>query len=163
MATGIDTGALRRDLRVSDLPTDESWPHHEVIDGGLYVTPSAGRAHQLRVADLVETLRTRVPAGLRVVTSPNLVVSDDTLVIPDVAVVAAGEGGGLGWDPSEVFLVVEVLSPSTRRRDLTLKRDLYAQLGFPYWVIDPELGHMRTFLPANAPDWARTTEEGYLP
>jgi Uma2 family endonuclease len=35
-------------------------------------------------------------------------------------------------------LIVEVLSPSTRSRDLTTKMDLYAQSGvLEYWVVDP--------------------------
>jgi Uma2 family endonuclease len=36
-------------------------------------------------------------------------------------------------------LVVEILSPGTRRRDLTTKRELYAQSGVPeYWTVDPD-------------------------
>jgi hypothetical protein len=35
--------------------------------------------------------------------------------------------------------VVEILSPSTARRDRTVKRELYARMGVPhYWLIDPE-------------------------
>ena len=36
-------------------------------------------------------------------------------------------------------LVVEVLSPSTRQRDLELKRSRYAHFGMEeYWLVDPE-------------------------
>lgn len=36
-------------------------------------------------------------------------------------------------------LVVEILSPRTRRRDLTTKRDLYARFGVQeYWIVDPD-------------------------
>ena len=36
-------------------------------------------------------------------------------------------------------LVVEVLSPDDRRRDLETKRDEYAQAAIPeYWIVDPE-------------------------
>ena len=35
-------------------------------------------------------------------------------------------------------LIVEVLSPSTRRRDQSVKLDVYEQAGVPeYWIIDP--------------------------
>ena len=36
-------------------------------------------------------------------------------------------------------LVVEVLSPSTRRKDMTLKLSKYAEAGVQeYWIIDPK-------------------------
>jgi Uma2 family endonuclease len=35
-------------------------------------------------------------------------------------------------------LVVEILSPSTRRADRTVKAGLYARYGVPwYWIVDP--------------------------
>jgi Uma2 family endonuclease len=38
------------------------------------------------------------------------------------------------------LLVVEVLSPSTRATDLTLKRHVFEQAGVPaYWLLDPEV------------------------
>jgi len=37
-------------------------------------------------------------------------------------------------------LVVEILSPSTRKRDEQIKRRLYARFGVrEYWVVDPVL------------------------
>ncbi|MGI8535822.1 MAG: Uma2 family endonuclease [Mycobacteriales bacterium] len=37
------------------------------------------------------------------------------------------------------LLAVEVLSPSTRATDLTLKRHVFEQAGVPsYWLLDPE-------------------------
>ncbi len=41
-------------------------------------------------------------------------------------------------------LVVEVLSPSTQRIDLTRKQALYASFGVPeYWIIDPDAKPVR--------------------
>ncbi len=38
-------------------------------------------------------------------------------------------------------LCVEILSPSTRRRDLAQKRDIYARFGVrEYWLVDPDAG-----------------------
>lgn len=43
-------------------------------------------------------------------------------------------------------LAVEVLSPSTARVDLTLKRDPYREAGVPsYWVVDPDLLRLRAW------------------
>lgn len=43
-------------------------------------------------------------------------------------------------------LVVEILSPSTRKRDLTEKKDVYARNGVDeYWIIDPGARSMTIF------------------
>ena len=43
-------------------------------------------------------------------------------------------------------LVVEIGSPSTRRRDETIKRRLYERFGVSeYWVIDPEIETIKVF------------------
>ena len=49
----------------------------------------------------------------------------------------------IGRDATTVYvrpdLVVEISSPATRRRDLTLKRDLYERFGVTqYWFVDLE-------------------------
>jgi len=48
---------------------------------------------------------------------------------------------GSDWDTAPVpILVVEVLAPSTRRRDHEYKRPFYLdEIGVPeYWIVDPE-------------------------
>ncbi|MEL7363945.1 MAG: Uma2 family endonuclease [Bacteroidota bacterium] len=54
-------------------------------------------------------------------------------------------------------LVVEVVSPSSRRRDEQTKRHLYAQHGVPeYWVVDPDAGTVQVFrLDASGRRYAR--------
>jgi len=43
-------------------------------------------------------------------------------------------------------LVIEVGSPSTRKRDETIKRRLYEKNGVSeYWVVDPELDVVRVY------------------
>ena len=43
-----------------------------------------------------------------------------------------------GW--IAVILIVEILSPSTRRRDQVKKRSLYLNAGVvEHWMVDPEL------------------------
>jgi len=72
--------------------------------------------------------------GLRVYAGLNVVWGTDTLVIPDIGV---GENAkGLSLRPEQLALVVEVTSPSTRRRDLTAKRDLYRDWEVPMIIVD---------------------------
>ncbi len=45
-----------------------------------------------------------------------------------------------------LLLAVEVLSPSTRAKDLLLKRGLYEQAGVAsYWVVDPDEPSLRAW------------------
>ncbi|MCF8464739.1 MAG: Uma2 family endonuclease [Flavobacteriales bacterium] len=65
-------------------------------------------------------------------------ISDNTVVQPDLFVACFPflDKKFIDMAPS---LVIEVLSPSTRTKDLTVKRDLYLDQGVKYYVImDPE-------------------------
>ncbi len=69
------------------------------------------------------------------------VLSPWDVVEPDLLFVAADQLDIL-TEPNvqgAPALVVEVLSPSTRRRDLGIKRQLYDRGGVrEYWVVDPK-------------------------
>ncbi|GAB3216262.1 Uma2 family endonuclease [Kineococcus gypseus] len=130
-------------LRVEDLPQDEGGPRMELVDGSLHVTPLGDLRHQRLVALLAHRLTDLAPLEWVVLPGANLLrrAATDRLLIPDVVVVAeeAVAEGGVYADPSDVLLVVEVESPSTRSVDRLLKRELYAQWKVPhYWVVDPE-------------------------
>src|SRR6185503_20053674 len=114
----------------------------ELIDGSLYVTPGADTDHQLLVADVYDHLFARLPrdSGLRVLPGVNVVFDNSTLVVPDIAVIDPRERSRLGIHPKAVVLVVEVTSPSTRRRDLTIKRDLYVEWEVPLILVDRRQG-----------------------
>ena len=62
-------------------------------------------------------------------------------MIPDIIFIARERTHVVGTKAVDAppDLVIEILSPGTRRRDLTVKRDLYAQFGVrEYWIVDPE-------------------------
>jgi Uma2 family endonuclease len=124
-------------LTIADLPEDGRL-RHELIDGSMIVTPSPDLQHQALVMEYVAALRAVTPADLTVLASVNVIESDVTLVIPDVAIVdiQGATADGLGVTPGAVRLIVEVTSPSTRRHDLKTKRDLYESWAVPYIVVD---------------------------
>jgi Uma2 family endonuclease len=112
---------------------------HDLIDGELFVAPSPNYLHQLVAQRLLLALLPAAPPTLQVVGLPlNLFIDEHTVLQPDLTVVRSNRDYGLVIDPSDVLLVVEVLSPSTRRIDLQRKRAVYEAAGIPsYWIIDP--------------------------
>jgi len=126
--------ASRGPVCVSDLPDDTEGARYELIDGSLYVTPSADVPHQMLCFDLGQVLAPRVPRGLRVAPGVNVIVGEQTLVTPDVAVIDPDEltHRDLGVSPAGLELVIEVTSASTCRRDLSIKRELYLEWKVPY-------------------------------
>jgi Uma2 family endonuclease len=112
---------------------------YELIDGVLIVSPGPQLPHQDMVGNLYLLLRAGCPRHLKVVLAPFAVaLADDTEVQPDL-LVAERDRFALKELPGPPLLAVEVLSPSTRRIDLLLKRDRLQTAGVPsYWLVDPE-------------------------
>ncbi|HEX6420376.1 MAG TPA: Uma2 family endonuclease [Acidimicrobiales bacterium] len=112
---------------------------YELVDGELLVTPSPNRAHQRAVTRLTMLLGAAAPGHLEVIVGPvDWYVRSTTCFVPDLVVV----GRDARPDPQRVLdppvLAAEVLSPSTRHRDLGLKLRAYEDAGLAwYWVVDP--------------------------
>ena len=121
---------------LDDLPDDGL--QYELADGLLLVTPSPRPRHQRMSVRLTVALAAACPEHLEVFAAPfDFRPSRVTSLQPDLMVVRRVDvdDEGLTGTP---LLVVEILSPSTRAKDLVLKRALYAEAGVPaYWVLDP--------------------------
>jgi Uma2 family endonuclease len=65
------------------------------------------------------------------------------------------------WDDAPTpILVVELLSPHTRRRDREDKRDYYLNAGVDeYWIVDPDRDEITTIHPKRRDVSATTTLE----
>lgn len=125
---------------------------HELIDGEHYVTPSPNAKHQTIVLALGSALRAHVrPRELgRVFIAPfDVVFSDLDVVEPDLLFVSKTRQADVltaRHVRGAPDLVVEIGSPSTRKRDETIKRRLYERFGVSeYWVIDPELDEIKVY------------------
>ena len=125
---------------------------HELIDGEHYVTPSPNTKHQQVVLKLGARILgwvERTSAGKVFIAPFDVVFTRFDAVQPDV-IYMSSECAAQVLTSANVQgvpeLVVEVGSPSTRRRDDTLKRTLYEDAGVSeYWVADPELDVVRVY------------------
>ena len=137
---------------------------HELIDGEHYVTPSPDTRHQQISGDLFALIWTYLeahPVG-RVFHAPfDVVFSNFDVVEPDLLYMS-NERAARILTAANVQgvpeLVVEIASPGTRRRDETIKRNLYERSGVSeYWVVDPELDVVRVYRRAGE-EFARPVE-----
>lgn len=135
----VTTLPRSRPLTRADLDAMPDDGHrYELIDGALIVTPAPGLPHQRAVGELYLVLRSACPPELEVLLAPfNVALAEDTVMQPDL-LVARRRDLTMRDLPSAPVLAVEVLSPSTRRIDLTLKRSRLEAAGCEcYWAIDP--------------------------
>lgn len=153
-------------MAMAALPRRESWTaadweafeppadgyRYELLDGSLLVTPSPSPVHQsavLCVRDVLEAAL-RLHGGGRVLVAPmDLPLADDTVLQPDVLVLFPRPASAWNVKPRahEVALVVEVMSPSTRRLDRETKRRRYLEGGLAeIWVVDTTARHVERWV-----------------
>lgn len=118
----------------------------ELIDGVVYNMSSPDAAHQgmsLRLGSLFLRHVDDNDGNCRVYTAPFDVVPDPgdkyTVVQPDVMIICDPSKIRNGYCEGPPDLVVEIMSPSSRRRDLIIKHSKYAAAGVrEYWIVDIE-------------------------
>ena len=138
-----DARASTRKLTYDDfLRFPDDGQRHELIDGEHYVTPSPNTRHQELSLRLILALGNHLAAhpGGRLFHAPyDCVFTDFDIVEPDLLWIATDQLGIITEKHVRGVpaLVVEILSPSTRRVDERVKRDLYDRAGVrEYWVVD---------------------------
>ena len=122
------------------LPDDGN--KYELVHGDLFVTPAPTPDHETIIARLGRLLDRYVEAQAlgHVYLARTVVQHQGSEVEPDLTVRQPPAPRSTGSDAPIPILVVEVLSPSTRRRDLGEKRDFYLEVGVDeYWIVDPDL------------------------
>lgn len=97
---------------------------HELVDGEIVAMNPPMARHALLVAELGAAIRARLPVGCRVYIGGGAVLPDDdtNYRIPDLAVSCVPSRKHWVEEPR---LVVEVLSDSTRKYDMTGKLAFY--------------------------------------
>ena len=121
-------------------PEDERW---ELINGDLIMAAAPNTAHQMIQSDLgwyVKGFVMERDLGWVFYSPTDVVLSDYDTVQPDLVFVSKERAdivtrANIQGAPD---IVVEILSPSTTRRDWQDKFDLYELHGVPeYWMPDP--------------------------
>ena len=116
---------------------------YEIIDGNLLMAPSPDLWHQSWVGDLYTLIRNHVQnhkLGKVLVAPFDVVLDPENTVQPDLIFVATAnldiiKQRAIFGTPD---LLIELISPSSVRRDRYDKKDLYARFGVKeYWIGDP--------------------------
>ena len=138
--------AARRGWTYRDLvalPDDQL--RHELIDGEHIVTPSPSTVHQTISVNLVRLLLPYLDRHClgRLLYAPfDVKLSPFTVLVPDLVYFTADRFTRVVNEKHATAapdLVVEILSPGTRRRDKGRKRAVYDREGVQeYWIVDPE-------------------------
>jgi Uma2 family endonuclease len=139
---GIDGGERSSWQEFIALAEDD---RRELLDGELLEIDVPTKLHEWVVALLVHRLTSWAMArraGIVLASGYKVRIRENRGFMPDVQYFArAGRplpSGGL--DAGAPDLVVEVVSPVSRRFDRTIKAEGYAEIGVPeYWIVDPEL------------------------
>lgn len=126
------------------LPDDNNI--HEIIDGEHYVSASPSTYHQTvsrRLQFLLYEAIELTGAGVVFDAPTDVQFSDHDVVVPDIFVIRAERTQMIS--PSRVLgppdLVIEIISPSSAKKDREIKRKLYERFLVPeYWLVNPE-GH----------------------
>ncbi|WP_435924290.1 type II toxin-antitoxin system prevent-host-death family antitoxin [Paenibacillus sp. DYY-L-2] len=133
--------------------TETSEQRLELIDGFVYNLASPSFKHQHVVQELLGTFYiwfkgkacTPLPSPFDI----TLEKEEDNICVvqPDVVVICDKDRiDAKGKYTGTPTLAVEVLSPSTRSKDLIRKLDLYRKCGVKeYWIVDPMKGQVTVY------------------
>jgi Uma2 family endonuclease len=127
----------------------------ELLDGVLLVSPSPSRIHQTLAARLVVALEDFCPPDQAVTQNVDVRFSERRSFAPDVLVItaAAADRTGRLYEPHELVLAAEIVSPTSVGMDRITKPAIYAGAGIPYyWRIETEGGiavHVHRLDPMN--------------
>lgn len=126
---------------------------YEIIGGEKFMAPAAnldhgdiiGRIHFCFVKYFLEHKN-----GYAYVDNTNVRLNAEDTFIPDVSVVLKNREqilAGRKLICGAPDMVVEVLSRSTHKRDLTIKKDVYEASGVrEYWIVDPRAKTVTVYL-----------------
>lgn len=142
----------------------------ELIDGVIYNMAAPTNVHQIlvfRIAAQLDAWIERRKGDCMVMISPmnvQLDREDKTVLQPDVYVVCNRDKMMENVLYGEPDLVVEVLSPSSSKKDRVIKYNKYRYAGVrEYWIVDPKMQRIIVYDFEQAADPAIYTFEDKVP
>ncbi|MFC4067405.1 Uma2 family endonuclease [Actinoplanes subglobosus] len=122
-------------------------PRVELSDGVLLVVPSPSARHQRLTWRLASWLEQHVPEGFEPQMAVGVVVDHTSTLEPDVLILHSPvDPDHHFFQPEQVAVVVEIVSPGTRRRDRFEKPGIYAAAGIPhFWRIELNPVHLHVY------------------
>ena len=120
------------------------YPSYEIIGGKKIMAPAANTIHNAIGGRLYMFIGTYLDAkdlGYCFTDSVDIHFPDGSLFQPDFSIVLKENKQIIKWG-GDIYgvpdMVVEILSKSTRNKDLGIKKDTYEAQGVrEYWIIDP--------------------------
>ncbi len=126
---------------------------YEIIGGEKIMAPSASAYHNSIMGDLYTDIKLylrRNNCGFVFSDSIDVHLPDGSMFKPDLIVVKSENADIIDWDGTihgVPDMVVEVLSRSTKKKDLTIKKDTYEKNGVKeYWIVDPYIKIVDVYL-----------------
>ena len=128
--------------------------NYEIVGGKKFMAPAPSPAHNSTLFELGLIIRlymkTHDIEGKVFTDNVDLYLPDGTLFKPDLMVIVGENLKSIDWKKAirgTPDMVVEVLSKSTKHRDLTIKKDIYESAGVKeYWIADPYMKCVDVYL-----------------
>ncbi|MBD3880016.1 MAG: Uma2 family endonuclease [Quinella sp. 1Q5] len=129
------------------------YPSYEIIGGEEFMSPAPNLDHSdiiFKLSFVIGGYLIEHKSGYVFTDNVDVHFSDGTLFKPDLVVVLKSNEKILAGRKA-IFgapdMVVEVLSHSTRKKDLTIKKDTYEAQGVKeYWIVDPRAKSVMVYL-----------------
>ena len=129
------------------------YPSYEIIGGKKFIAPALNPTHGgviMRLGMVIGSHLDADDSGYVFSDNTDVHFPDGTLLKPDLSVVLEKNSAIIDWFRGIYGvpdMVVEVLSKSTRKNDLTIKKDIYEAQGVrEYWIIDPYMKAISVYL-----------------
>lgn len=129
------------------------YPTYEIIGGKKIMAPSATSYHNRsmgRLYNVIDTYCFENKAGYVFTDSLDVQFPDGSTYRPDLIVVKKENADIIDWQGvihGSPDMVAEIISKSTKKNDITIKKDTYEKFGVKeYWIVDPFIKSVSVYL-----------------